>query len=153
MTHIGHTTTQLGTIWVAVNENGLASVSIGKKLDGELDQKKTATYTKQIAEYLAGTRTTFDLPIDWSILSPFQQKVLKLVAGIPHGKTAAYKDIAIATGKPKASRAIGRANATNPMPLVIPCHRIVSANGSLTGYSATGGLKTKRWLLELERSV
>ncbi len=153
MLHIGNAKTELGTIWVAVNENGLVGVSIGKQLDGKLDLKKTAPFTKQIAEYLSGKRTDFDLPIDWRSLTDFQQKVLRQVAKIPRGKTAAYKDIAKAIGKPKASRAIGRANATNPMPLVIPCHRIISASGSLTGYSAGDGVATKKWLLDIEQSV
>lgn len=146
----GNTETALGTIWIAINENGLAALSIGKELAGQLDQRKTEPYLKQISAYLTGKQTNFDLPIDWAIMSPFQQRVLKQVLKVPFGKTASYKEIAQAIGQPKAARAIGRANATNPMPLVIPCHRIVAADGSLTGYSAAGGLKTKQWLLDLE---
>ncbi len=148
--YVGTINTELGPIWIGVSEKGLVRVSIGKKIDGKLDQKITEPYLKQIGEFLAQKRILFDLPIDWQVLSSFQQKVLTKVYKVPYGKTAAYKDIAKAIGKPQAARAIGRANATNPMPLVIPCHRIISSDGSLKGYSAGEGLTTKQWLLDLE---
>ena len=90
--------------------------------------------------------------MDWSVLTPFQAEVLQAVYTIPYGRLLTYKDIAEQIGKPGAVRAVGRANATNPMPIIIPCHRVLGADGKLHGYSAPGGLETKAWLLRLEGS-
>lgn len=108
---------------------------------------------RQLSEYFAGKRKTFDLPLDWSALRPFQRSVLELVAAIPYGETRTYAEIAVRIGRPLAYRAVGRANATNPLPILIPCHRLVGADGSLRGYGAPGGVQTKAWLLELERNA
>ncbi len=88
--------------------------------------------------------------IDWSVLTPFQQKVLQATLAIPYGQTRTYAEIAQQVGKPRAARAVGRAEATNPMPVVIPCHRVIGSDGKLHGYGAGEGLPTKAWLLELE---
>lgn len=112
------------------------------------------TYAGQIREYLAGARTEFDLPLHRTG-TLFQRAVLDAVGRVPYGATATYGDIAAAVGDPKAVRAVGAANGANPLPLVIPCHRIVgtAARGGskLTGYG--GGLDAKRRLLDLEASV
>ena len=110
-----------------------------------------ASATRQIKEYLAGHRRTFDLKIDWSALgSDFQRVALRAVFAIPYGKTRTYAEVAAKIGHTGAFRAVGRANATNPMPLVIPCHRVIGTDGKLHGYGGKGGLKTKKWLLKLE---
>jgi methylated-DNA-[protein]-cysteine S-methyltransferase len=83
-------------------------------------------------------------------MTPFQQAVLMTVDEIPFGETRSYGEIAAELNKPGAARAVGRANATNPIPLVIPCHRVIGADGSLRGYGAGEGLRTKKWLLEFE---
>jgi methylated-DNA-[protein]-cysteine S-methyltransferase len=106
---------------------------------------------RQVGEYLAGERRAFDLAIDWSGMGAFQRAALEQVIAVPYGQTATYGEIARRIGKPGAGRAVGRANATNPVPLVIPCHRLVGTDGKLHGYGAPGGIETKRWLLELER--
>lgn len=93
-----------------------------------------------MSEYLLGHRQTFNILIDWGVLTPFLEQVLK----------ATYGEIARQVGKPRTVRAVGRAEATNPMPLVIPCHRVLGADGRLHGYGAGEGLKTKAWLLQLE---
>ena len=102
---------------------------------------------KQLNEYFAGKRTIFDLP-----LSPkgteFQQKVWEQVKMVSFGKTASYLEIANKTGTRNHTRAVGLANAKNPIPVIIPCHRIVGVNGKLTGYA--GGIEKKRWLLQHE---
>lgn len=85
------------------------------------------------------------------MLSPFQQKVQRAVYAIPYGETCSYGQIAGQIEKPRAARAVGRANATNPMPLVLPCHRLVGANGSLRGYGGREGIMTKAWLLDFEK--
>lgn len=101
----------------------------------------------QLEEYFKGRRRTFDLPLAPQGTS-FQRKVLEALQAIPYGETRSYKDIAAAIGQPKAVRAVGAANAKNPIPIVIPCHRVIGSDGSLTGFG--GGLEVKRTLLRLE---
>ena len=102
---------------------------------------------RQLGEYFAGDRTTFDLPLDFQG-TEFQRRVWAALLTIPYGETRSYADIARAVGKPTASRAVGAANGRNPISIVAPCHRVVGANGTLTGFA--GGLKAKALLLELE---
>ena len=102
----------------------------------------------ELREYLDGTRTSFDLRVDLSSVTPFQRAVLTECAAIPRGQTATYGELARRVGRPLAFRAVGNAMHTNPIPIVIPCHRVLGANGSLTGFG--GGLDVKRRLLELE---
>ena len=104
---------------------------------------------RQIIEYLNGRRAAFDLPLDLRG-TPFQKRVLAVVATIPYGHTRTYAQVAQAAGKPRAYRAVGMANALNPLPLVIPCHRVVASDG-LGGYG--GGIAMKRRLLELEGAL
>lgn len=102
---------------------------------------------KQLREYFAGTRQSFDLPLA-PAGTPFQRAVWDALCTIPYGETRTYAQIAAAVGNPKAYRAVGMANNRNPIAILIPCHRVVGANGSLTGYA--GGLDAKRALLALE---
>lgn len=104
---------------------------------------------QQLQEYFSGHRTRFTLELDLRV-TPFFRRVLQAVAEIPYGQTASYSDIARQIGKPRAVRAVGLANARNPVPIVIPCHRVVGKNGALVGYG--GGLSTKQWLLDWERT-
>jgi len=101
----------------------------------------------QLGEYFDGRRHTFDLQLE-PHGTPFQLRVLDALCDIPFGQTVSYGDIATAIGKPKAVRAVGAANGRNPLPIVIPCHRVIGANGSLTGFG--GGLAAKSYLLNLE---
>lgn len=101
----------------------------------------------QLHEYFSGARQTFDLPLDVRGTT-FQRAVWSQVVRIPYGATATYGDIAQLVGKPKASRAVGRAVGANPLPVVIPCHRVIGAQGALTGFGA--GLNIKEALLRLE---
>ena len=103
---------------------------------------------QQLAEYFDGKRRAFDLPLQPEA-TPFQALVLKALQRVPYGETHSYGEIARAIGRPKAARAVGTANGNNPLPIVIPCHRVVGSNGALTGFG--GGLPTKRYLLDLER--
>ena len=107
-----------------------------------------AEATSQLSEYFAGKRTTFDLPLDPSRGTAFQKKVWKALTTIPYAGTASYGEIATKIRSPQASRAVGQANNRNPFSIVVPCHRVIGANGQLTGYG--GGIKRKRWLLEHE---
>lgn len=105
--------------------------------------------TIQLDEYFQGKRTTFSLPFKLTG-TPFQLAVWKELQNIPYGQTTSYKEIAQKINKPKAYRAVGMANNKNPLPIIIPCHRVIGSNGKLIGYA--GGLNLKNYLLELEQS-
>ncbi|MEZ5561025.1 MAG: methylated-DNA--[protein]-cysteine S-methyltransferase [Pseudomonadales bacterium] len=138
-------------------ENGrlkLIAFSIGGRARGAdadwvRDDAPFAPVREQLNAYFAGRLRHFDLPLAPDA-TPFQAAVLAALQEIPYGETRSYKDIAIAVGNPRAVRAVGRANGDNPLPIVIPCHRVIGSNGALTGFG--GGLDNKRYLLELERS-
>ena len=104
---------------------------------------------KQLKEYFAGKRGRFDLPLN-SNGTQFQKKVWKALRGIPCGQTKSYADIAKLLKSPKSSRAVGSANAKNPICIFVPCHRVIASSGKLSGYA--GGIKTKKWLLDHETS-
>ena len=106
-----------------------------------------AEVARQIAEYFAGKRTEFDLPLDPDG-TPFQKDVWNALLEIPYGERRTYSDVARRIGRPDAVRAVGAANGANPIAVVIPCHRVVGRDGTLTGYGA--GLPVKRYLLDLE---
>jgi len=116
----------------------------------ELNRKKLAPYTRELREYLHGKRTAFTIPIDWSFFTSFQREALQAVFRIPYGETRTYMDIAREIDHPLAYRAVGAANAMNPMPIIIPCHRVLGKDGKLHGYGGGDGLPTKQWLLQLE---
>jgi methylated-DNA-[protein]-cysteine S-methyltransferase len=116
--------------------------------DERPDDPLLAAAAAQMAEYFAGRRTTFDLPLQ-AEGTPFQREVWRTLLRIPFGATWSYGQLAAAIGKPSASRAVGAANGRNPIAIIIPCHRVIGADGSLTGYG--GGEPAKRWLLDHER--
>ena len=158
--------TPLGDLWLAASRVGLVAVEWAQnelifqeyltkrfKRPLEKDAGRLALTTEELNEFLQGRLKTFSIPIDWSILRPFQQAVLKATFAIPYGETRRYGEIAAEIDRPGAARAVGRAEATNPMPLVIPCHRVIGADGKLRGYGGGAGLPTKEWLLKLEGAV
>lgn len=157
--------TPLGDLRLAVSSLGLLALEwadsqpdldsylLRLKRPVERNQKIIQPYAKEVVEYLKGKRRDFAFPIDWSTLRPFQLKTLMAVFNIPFGETRTYAEIAAQIGYPIAFRAVGRANATNPMPLVIPCHRVIGRDGKLHGYGGGDGLPTKEWLLKLEGAV
>ena len=105
---------------------------------------------EQLAEYFAGRRTTFAVPLE-PAGTPFQRRVWDALLAIPYGTTLSYSDLARRLGDVRATRAVGAANGRNPIPIIVPCHRVVGADGSLTGFG--GGLDRKRWLLEHEGAL
>jgi methylated-DNA-[protein]-cysteine S-methyltransferase len=146
-------TSPLGLITIERSNYGVARVDIAE--DGRITTDDSAdelllSARQQISEYFAGIRRTFDLSLDWSEMTAFQAEVLRLTLAIPFRSVRTYGELANLLGKPAASRAVGGALARNPLPLLIPCHRVVAASGALTGYSATGGITTKARLLEME---
>jgi methylated-DNA-[protein]-cysteine S-methyltransferase len=161
-------TARLGTVWTAASNRGLTTVEFGvgraafestiqhqlrRSLAGGTPRARQIAESAacQIEEYLLAKRRALEIPIDWGILSSdFQRLALKAVMAIPYGAVRTYGQLAVQIGYPRAPRAVGRANATNPMPLVIPCHRVVGSDGKLHGYGGYGGLQTKQWLLDFE---
>lgn len=151
----------LGMLFVAISSRGLCAVDFGRKesdflsrLDplARLEQEPTAVAQAlaQLREYFSGQRRRFDLPVDLSLLSPFQRQVLATACRIAPGQVWSYQRVAVEMGRPKSSRPVGQALARNPIPIVIPCHRVVASDGGLGGYSGGSGLAAKRWLLRLE---
>ena len=112
---------------------------------------RTDGVRRELDAYFAGTRRSFDLPIDWSLVRGFAVEVLHATAEVPFGDVTTYGSVARAAGSPRAARAAGNALGSNPIPIVVPCHRVVHADGGLGGYS--GGLDRKRFLLALEGSL
>lgn len=115
------------------------------------DAAHLAPVAQQVREYLAGTRTTFDVPLDLRLATGFRRTVLERLRAVGYGRTVSYAALAQAAGSPRAVRAVGSACATNPVPVVVPCHRVLRSDGALGGY--VGGLAAKRRLLELERGA
>ena len=147
----------IGRVEVTASNAGLIGVSLyghtqatNPSTSPSLENNLSRQTLAQILEYLDGKRSTFDIPIDWSGVTAFHRSVLTEAMKIGFGDVWTYGQLASVLGKPAASRAIGGAMARNPMPIIIPCHRVVAADGRLTGYSAADGIATKRFLLELE---
>lgn len=158
------TSSQAGIVAVAISERGLVNTdlrinSIDKFVQRITHQRNAELISggeqvdnalRQIREYLAGERHVFEIPIDWSGLTAFQIEVLKATLEIPYGETRSYGEIATKIERPHAARAVGQAEARNPIPLVIPCHRVIGAYGQMRGYGGTEGVGFKAWLLAFE---
>lgn len=160
----------LGSLWAAGNEHGLACFAFGihqtefvrqvsklrwlRHTPVRISRFKTSlpsTALEQVADYLAGTLRHFTIPINWQPYTEFQAAVYRAVLEVPYGQTRTYGQIAAQIDRPRAARAVGAANGFNPLPIIIPCHRLVGKDGSLRGYGGTGGVQTKQWLLDLEK--
>jgi methylated-DNA-[protein]-cysteine S-methyltransferase len=151
-TFTAHYRSEIGLIRVTGRDDGITAVDF---VEGEArtDARIPGCLEEcigQLDEYFRGKRTTFAIPLKPQG-TPFQQKVWAALAGIPFGKTVSYRDVASAVGHAKAFRAVGGANHRNPIAVIIPCHRVIGADGKLTGYG--GGLWRKEWLLAHERDV
>lgn len=155
--------TPFGAMYVACTDHGLARLSwqqasadaFVREIEERFPDRPVVHYPealgeveRQLQEYFEGARSSFDLPVDLSALSEFEQRVLHAAAHIPFGEVWAYSDLARRIGKPKASRAVGNALNHNPVAIVVPCHRVVRRDGSLGGYG--GGVEYKRRLLGIE---
>lgn len=152
-----------GPLLVAATDRGLVKVSFEREGHGDvLDQLAGAVgpriladparlddVARQLGEYFAGSRTRFDLDLDLRLAHGFRREVVAHLPTIGYGATSSYGEVAREVGHPRASRAVGTACARNPLPLVIPCHRVVRSDGSIGQYG--GGEDAKRWLLDLER--
>ena len=160
----GQMKSPVGPLFAAVNRQGLCVLDFGRQEADFLDRlnpqarleknpEAVEDIMAQLREYFAGDRFNFNLPVDLSALTPFQRNVLEVTCRIAPGQVWTYHQLAEKMGKPHSSRPVGQALARNPVPIVIPCHRVVASDGKLRGYSGGAGLKTKRWLLELEGAL
>lgn len=159
---IGTLDSPLGELTAFVSPRGLVRLSYpGEAIDEQLDEiaarvsprilrapERTDAVRRQLDEYFAGRRRAFDIPIDWRLVRGFTGEVLRATARIPFGAVSTYREVAAEAGSPNAYRAAGNALGSNPVPIVVPCHRVLHAGGGLGGY--TGGLERKRHLLRLE---
>ena len=133
--------------WPSTPDDNQPNPPISTSLSGRPESLLLQTAKTQLDEYFQGARNNFELPLSLTG-TPFQQLVWSALKAIPYGTTTSYGAIANAIDRPRAVRAVGRAIGSNPIPLIIPCHRVIGAGGKLTGFS--GGLDRKRWLLHRE---
>jgi len=146
-------TSPVGKLRLIASDKGLVAIDVQNvRVASNLEtsasaQKILSTTKKQLEQYFAGKRTTFDIPLDL-VGTEFQQQAWRALCRIPYGKTISYGQQAKNIKKPKAFRAVGSANGKNPIPIIVPCHRVVAGDGTLGGYSL--GLKMKKQLLALE---
>jgi len=144
----------IGRISVFGTTSSISRVCLDE--DALLDQPKNMPGSlilqaqTQLQEYLEGKRKIFEIPLDWESIRGFLKDVLQLTINIPFGEVRMFGQIAALLQKPRAARAVGASLARNPMPILIPCHRVVSSNGHLTGYLGSKGIATKQLLLERE---
>ena len=152
----------LGPLLAAVTERGLVRLAYDRERSDEVledlarrvsprvleGRRRLDPLARELDEYFAGRRRVFDLPIDWALTHGFTRKVLRATARIPFGEVITYKDVAGRAGSPRGYRAAGNALGANPIPIVVPCHRVVASGGKLGGY--TGGLDRKLKLLAVE---
>ena len=156
--------TPVGTLLVATTDRGLCRISYDADPEHAAEKlaetfglrvlraaKPVDPARRQLDEYFDGTRTKFELPIDLRVAGEFNREVLKLLAQVPYGQLTTYGTLAAEAHRPKAARAVGVVMNRNPIPIVLPCHRVVGANGSLVGYA--GGLDRKEQLLKLEGAI
>jgi methylated-DNA-[protein]-cysteine S-methyltransferase len=156
--------TGLGTLHLVATEDGLARVFLPGAQEPDVedwccrndlvplqDEEEIEPYAGQVQCYLAGDRTEFDLPVDFRSATPFMRDVLEALRGIPYGVVRNYRQIAMQIGNPNAQRAVGNAVKRNPVPIVVPCHRVIKTDGSIGGYA--GGLLIKERLLKLEGAL
>ncbi|HET9784704.1 MAG TPA: methylated-DNA--[protein]-cysteine S-methyltransferase [Terriglobales bacterium] len=142
--------TPVGRLTLVASGNGLREIRFGGEGGAARRANATEEVERQLREYFEGKRQRFELKLDWHGTG-FQQEVWRALLRIPYGKTVSYADIAAAVKRPQAFRAVGGANRRNPWPIVVPCHRVIGSDGSLTGYAGRTGLGVKARLLELER--
>ena len=152
--HYDFFTSPIGTLLLVAREEKLVQLVFPNQQDGFQAPESwcragdfLTEVKRQLQAYFSGTRRDFELALLLNGTS-FQKRVWEVLATVPYGSTTTYGELAAAIGNPKASRAVGMANARNPIPIIIPCHRVIGKNGTLTGFG--GGLETKKALLQLE---
>lgn len=139
----------LGPISLHAHDDHLTGVSIGIAHAHSAPTPLLLRAQEQLTEYLQGTRTSFNLPLQLSGTA-FQEAIWSALQEIPYGRTESYQALGEKAGRGKAPRAVGGAVGRNPLPIIVPCHRILASDGRITGYSGGEGIPTKKWLLDLE---
>jgi methylated-DNA-[protein]-cysteine S-methyltransferase len=157
MTFFSTLSTPIGRLLLVARGEALAGIYMEDHAGAPLhdaawvqDEARLRGVRAQLTQYFDGARTSFDVPLA-PVGTPFQRRVWNALVAIPFGETITYGELAHRVGSPGAARAVGRANATNPLSIIVPCHRVIGADGSLTGYA--GGEERKRWLLEHESVI
>lgn len=154
MKSIGYFTSPIGVIEYTYEFNKLYNMQINETLQRPLeDYKHNLWINRQLDAYFKNELEVFKIEVGFSNYTPFQQSVFKALLDIPYGQTRSYEDIAIAIGKPKAFRAVGQACKKNPIGIVIPCHRVIGKDHSLTGYSGKDYIHLKEKLLNIEKNL
>jgi methylated-DNA-[protein]-cysteine S-methyltransferase len=147
--------TKRGLVRLAFPEESLDSVleRLAKRISPRIVEAPMAldSMKRELDEYFSGLRREFNLPLDWALVGAFGRRVLRVTSEIPYGGVLSYAEVAADAGSPRGSRAAGNALGANPIPIVIPCHRVLRSGGALGGYG--GGPQRKRWLLELEGAL
>jgi len=154
----------VGTLLVAATERGFCRIAYDAEPEQEVERLAKAfgvrvlrsaspidPARRELDEYFEGTRRRFDLPIDVALLADFNRRVLRELARVPYGEVVTYGELAARAARPRAARAVGTVMNRNPLPIVLPCHRVIGANGKLVGYG--GGLDRKEALLRLEGAL
>jgi methylated-DNA-[protein]-cysteine S-methyltransferase len=148
-------TTKRGLVRIAFPEESVESMleALAQSLSPRIVQAPASLdlLKRELEEYFAGRRHEFGIPLDWSLTGPFGRRILEMTAAIPYGGHLSYAEVAAEAGSPRGARAAGNALGSNPIPIVIPCHRVLRTGGVLGGYG--GGPDRKRWLLELEGAL
>lgn len=139
--------TPIGKIGLYADDIGICNLAFGAQTDQNDASELLDWAQRELEEYFAGRRKVFSVPLSISV-TPFRERVYRALAEIPYSETRSYTEIARKIGNPNAARAVGMANHANPVPIILPCHRVIGADGRLTGY--VGGLEIKQFLLELE---
>jgi len=142
-------TSALRALYMVEHRYAPSPDTFGERLTGADAERVFGVVTSQLAEYFAGTRQTFDLPLA-PVGTEFQLAVWQQLRAIPYGETFTYGEVALRLGNPRAVRAVGLANGRNPLSIVVPCHRVIGANGAMTGFG--GGIERKEFLLGLENA-
>jgi O-6-methylguanine DNA methyltransferase len=143
----------IGDLLLVADEEGLVRIEFPPASppdDAPRDDRRLAPAMREIAEFFDGRRKAFDVKLALRG-TPFQLEVWRTLLRIPYGETRTYAEIAKSIGRPAATRAVGAANGANPIPIIVPCHRVIGSNGSLTGFG--GGIDVKRWLLDFEKNL
>jgi methylated-DNA-[protein]-cysteine S-methyltransferase len=156
--------TPVGTLLVGVTDRGVCRISFDPEPEHHLEllarifgprvlraSKPVDRVRRELDEYFEGKRQSFDLTVDVALLADFNRRVLRELARVPYGEVVTYGELAARSARPRAARAVGMVMNRNPLPIVLPCHRVIGANGKLTGYA--GGLERKETLLRLEGAI
>ena len=153
MSPCGSLVTPIGTLRLVAGDNGLTDLSWGEEsVDQDVDDPQLLLAREELRQYFSGQLRNFTVKVDFTRWQGFTARVYGALRAVPYGETITYGELARRAGQPAAARAVGRLMAKNPLPIILPCHRVIAANGALTGYSGGAGIATKIFLLNHEKA-